>query len=207
MLVAGMIVLDLVVPIILATHYPGYSTLNDTISTLSTRESPIRWWAAFALGVSGAGSVGYAIWAGVELDLAERRTRWFIGGIAAFGVGTIVAAIAPEDLPGVAETASGKIHGIASALGFFAVMMSLAIARWIVDLRPLREAVTGLFMIAVVTFILFLASEEATTGWLAPTGLYQRLNLLAIYGGLFAIAWHLGRRATGRTQNRHVGRP
>lgn len=195
---AAMIVLDLAVPIILAVDYPGYSIVDDTISTLSTRDSPVRWSAAAALGASGVAALIYATWARSELGSRERSTRWFVGGVASFGVGTIIAAVAPEDLPRVAETASGRIHGIASALGFAAIMMSLALAWWIRELRPVRRLVAGLFVVAVVTFTLFLASENATAGWLAPTGLYQRANLLAIYAGLLIVAWHLGPQPTQR---------
>ena len=96
------------------------------------------------------------------------------------------------------ESASGRVHGIASGLGFLLIMVALAATWWIPDLRTVRRTIVGLFLVAVVTFALFLASEDVTTGWLAPTGLYQRFNLVAIYAGLVVVAWVLRRGAGDR---------
>ncbi len=193
-----MVVVDLAVPWALARHYPGYSTMNQTISTLSGRASPVRLWAAVALGLEGVLVLVYAAWARAGLAMDRWAARMFVAGVAAFGVGTVIASVAPEDPPTVVESASGRVHGIASGLGFLLIMVALAATWWIPDLRTVRRTIVGLFLVAVVTFALFLASEDVTTGWLAPTGLYQRLNLVAIYAGLVVVAWVLRRGAGDR---------
>jgi len=41
-----------------------------------------------------------------------------------------------------------------------------------------------LFVLAVLTFVLFLTSENIDSGILQYTGLFQRLNLIILYGHL-----------------------
>ena len=64
----------------------------------------------------------------VGQGLAFTQIKWchrlFILGIVLFGAGTILAGIFPEDPKGIAETISGKIHGIASGLGFIFLILN-----------------------------------------------------------------------------------
>ena len=105
-------------------------------------------------------------------------------GIIAFGIGCIFAGIYPEDPKGVEETVSGKIHGIASGLGFILLILNPLWATFIADFNRYRVLNIILFGAGLITFVLFIVSENRNTGLLKYTGFFQRLNLIILYGCL-----------------------
>ena len=101
-----------------------------------------------------------------------------------------MAGIFPEDPKGISETISGKIHGIASGIGFIFLILNPLWAIWIAEFRDLRYVNMMLFVLAVLTFILFMISENIDSDILRYTGLFQRLNLTILYGHLiFNYIW------------------
>jgi len=95
-----------------------------------------------------------------------------------------LAGIFPEDPKGISETISGKIHGIASGIGFIFLILNPLWAIWIAEFKNLRSVNITLFILAILTFILFVTSENINNGILQYTGLFQRLNLIILYGHL-----------------------
>jgi len=175
---------DLFIPIIIGNKYPGYNHLIDTISTLGTNKSPVQKFQCINLVTVGILFIIFSVGQGLVFTQIKWYHRLFILGIVLFGVGTILAGIFPEDPKGITETASGKIHGIASGIGFILLVLNPLWAIWIAEFKELRYINMTLFVLAVLTFILFMISENISSGILKYTGLFQRLNLLILYGHL-----------------------
>jgi len=175
---------DLFIPIIIGVEYPGYNHLIDTISTLGTSNSPVQKFQCINLIAVGILFIIFS----VGQDLSFTQIKWchklFIIGIILFGVGSILAGIFPEDPKGISETISGKIHGIASGVGFIFLILNPLWAIWIAEFKDLRYVNMTLFVLAVLTFVLFVTSENIDSGILQYTGLFQRLNLIILYGHL-----------------------
>ena len=181
---------DLFVPIIISVKYPGYNHLIDTISTLGTNESPVQKFQCVNLIAVGILFIIFSVGQGLAFIQINWYHRLFILGIVLFGIGSILAGIFPEDPKRITETVSGKIHGIASGLGFIFLILNPLWAIWIVEFKDLRQVNITLFILAILTFILFIISENIDNGILKYTGLFQRLNLVILYGHLiFNYIW------------------
>jgi len=175
---------DLLVPIIIGIEYPGYNHLVDTISTLGTNNSPVQKFQCINLITVGILFITFSVGQGLAFTQIKWCHRLFVLGIVLFGVRTILAGIFPEDPKDIAETVSGKIHGIASGIGFIFLILNPLWAIWIAEFKDLRYINMTLFVLAVLTFILFMISENISSGILKYTGLFQRLNLIILYGHL-----------------------
>ena len=181
---------DLFVPIIISVKYQDYNHLVDTISTLGTNESPVQKSQCTNLIAVGILFIIFSVGQGLAFTQIKWCHRLFILGIVLFGIGTILAGIFPEDPKGIAETVSGKIHGIASGIGFIFLILNPLWAIWITEFKDLRYVNMTLFVLAVLTFALFMISENVDNGILKYTGLFQRLNLIILYGHLILnYAW------------------
>ena len=175
---------DLFVPMIIGIKCPGYNHLIDTISTLGTNKSPVQKLQCINLIAVGILFIIFSMGQDLSFVQINWYHRLFILGIVLFGTGTILAGIFPEDPKGVTETVSGKIHGIASGIGFIFLILNPLWAIWITEFKDLRQVNMMLFVLAVLTFILFMISENISSGILKYTGLFQRLNLIILYGHL-----------------------
>ncbi|MBA7557424.1 hypothetical protein ES705_50179 [subsurface metagenome] len=175
---------DLLIPVIIGIEYPGYNHLIDTISTLGTDKSPVQKFQCINLIAVGILFIIFSIGQGLSFTQIKCCHTLFIIGIVLFGVGTILAGIFPEDPKDIAETISGKIHGIASGIGFIFLILNPLWAIWIAEFKDLRHVNITLFILAILTFILFMISENINSGILKYTGLFQRLNLIILYGHL-----------------------
>ena len=177
--------IDLIVPFALAPYYPHYNHMIDTISTLGTAISPVKFWAGWSLVLVG---ILYSVFAYGHFQLFEKKGRFeqgYFAGILAFGIGSILAGFFPEDFKGrEGESINGKIHGIASFLGFMGLILCPLWANKIEQIKTDRRTNHLLFLLALITFLLFLFSEHTESGILKYTGLFQRLNLLLLYSAL-----------------------
>lgn len=176
---------NFVVPLILGRKYPSHNILYDVISELGTKGSPVRKQISAWLIILGILFICFGIGQGLQF----RNQTWahwiYLWGIVVFGIGAgVIAGIFPEDTKGVEETVSGKIHGIFSGLGFMFLIMNPLWALWIEELNGLQGLNTVLFVLGVITFGLFVASEKKETGILGMSGLWQRLNMLVIYSAI-----------------------
>ena len=175
---------DLFIPIIIGNKYPGYNHLIDTISTLGTNKSPVQKFQCINLIAVGILFIIFSVGQGLAFTQIKWSHRLFILNIVLFGIGTILAGIFPEDPKDIAETVSGKIHGIASGIGFIFLILNPLWAIWVAEFKDLRCINIILFILAILTFILFMLSENIDSGILRYTGLFQRLNLIILYGHL-----------------------
>jgi len=175
---------DLLVPIIIGIKYPGYNHFIDTISTLGTNNSPVKKFQCVNIIAVGILFIIFSVGQGLAFTQIKWCHTLFILGIVLFGIGSILAGIFPEDPKGIVETVSGKIHGITSGLGFIFLILNPLWAIWIAEFKNLRQVNITLFILAVLTFILFIISENIDNGILKYIGLFQRLNLVILYGHL-----------------------
>jgi len=175
---------DLLIPVILGLKYPGYDHFLDTISTLGTKESPVGKQESINLIVVGILFLVFAL----GQRFAFKNMGWshnlYIYGIIAFGIGCVLAGIFPEDPKGFIETISGKIHGIASGIGFIFLLLNPLWAAFIDAFEKYRALNIFLCGAGIITFALFVFSKKRETGFLKYTGLFQRLNLIVLYGCL-----------------------
>lgn len=172
---------DLVFPSLLSFKYANYSHLHNTISTLSTEISPVRFYAAAALIISGVTFLVYCYLLSGYFEERSWSHNLYLAGLIVFGIGSIIAGIFPEDPRGAAETLNGKLHGIASGIGFLLLMLNLLWAVFVHELSGYTHYHLLLFGIAVFSFGLFLGSINHDNGWLSYTGLFQRINLAILY--------------------------
>lgn len=177
---------DLLIPVVIGTKYPGYNHFVHTISTLGTQGSPVQTYQCLNLISVG---VLFCLFAISQYTMFQHTTwvhTWYTVGIMIFAVGCIVAGIFPEDPKGVAETLSGKIHGIASGIGFLCLILCPLWAVWMQELKTMQRWNVICFTLGLLTFFVFVSSEHVTTGILRYTGLFQRLNLIILYGALLS---------------------
>lgn len=175
---------DLLIPIILGLKYSGYNHFRDTISTLGTKESPVKKQESRNLIIVGILFIVFAILQRLTFQKIEWSHNLYVVGIIIFGIGCIFAGIFPEDSKGLKESVTGKVHGIASGIGFFFLILNPLWATYIDNFEKTRTLNIYLFGIGIVTFALFVLSEKRETGLLKYTGLFQRLNLIILYGCL-----------------------
>jgi len=173
---------DFIVPGIISKYYPNYSQLHDTISTLGTNKSPVKKQASTWLIALGFLLICFGIGQSIKFVDHTWKHWLYTWGIIAYGIGAgIISGIFPEDPRGFEETNSGKIHGIGAGLGFIFLLLNPLVALGIDEFNGLELFNIILFAIGVITFILFLVSEKNEKGVLALSGLWQRINLLALY--------------------------
>jgi hypothetical protein len=181
---------DFVVPSILGRSYSGYSHLKDTISTLGTAESPVKSQTKVWLIVLGGCFLIFAAGQAGQFHSFTWRHWLYLVGIAAFGLGAgIVAGLYPEDAVGMAETHSGKVHGIGSGLGSILLLLALLWARGIPEFAQVRIWNVLGFCIALAAFVLFLLSGRGGWSLRGLSGLWQRLYLAVVYGVLVVNAF------------------
>lgn len=143
---------DLIIPIIIGTKYPGYNHLIDTISTLGTTESPVQKIESINLTVVGILFIIFAIGQWFTFEQKSWLCNWYTIGILIYAIGCILAGIFPEDAAGLAETGSGKIHGIASGLGFLFLILNPLWAVWMKELKDL-QLINIIFFENVLNFV------------------------------------------------------
>ena len=175
---------DLLIPKIIGTKYPGYNHFIHTISTLGTNNSPVQKYQCINLIMVGVLFLVFSLGQHFMFDQKNWAHNWYTAGIIIFAIGCIFAGIFPEDIQGVAETSSGKIHGIASGIGFLFLILNPLWAVWIKEFSKFQTLNIILFVFGLITFLFFLLSENKTAGFFRFTGLFQRLNLIALYGAL-----------------------
>lgn len=175
---------DLLIPVFLGFKYPSYNHLYDTISTLGTNESPVKKQEGLNLIIVGILFIVFAFGQRFAFKNVEWSHILYVLGIVVFGIGCIFAGIFPEDPKGFEETISGRIHGIASGLGFILLILNPLWATFIADFNRCKMLNIILFGAGLITFVLFIVSENRDTGFLKYTGFFQRLNLIILYGCL-----------------------
>jgi len=181
---------DFLCPYILARFYPGYNHIKDVMSLLGTEKSPVSKWYNLWLILWGSG----LIIASAKI-LASYHTISRISAITGAtlificGLGGIISGIFPICADEEVETTSGKIHGIASGLGFLALAFFPLISLEIYGQSScsfLSALSLIVFILGIVLFTLFVLSKNI----IGNSGLWQRLHLAVYYILLTIIAYH-----------------
>ncbi len=175
---------DLLIPVIIGFKYPGYNHFHDTISSLGTKISPVQKYQCLNLMVVGFLLILFTIGQYQAFESIKWCHKLYLTGLILFGSGTILAGIFPEDPIGISETVSGKIHGISSGIGFLFLIFNPLWAIWIRELKGFTQINVAAFILASLTFVLFIMSENKNFGIFKYTGLLQRLNLFILYGNM-----------------------
>ncbi|MFC1863872.1 DUF998 domain-containing protein, partial [Thermodesulfobacteriota bacterium] len=173
---------DLFIPVLIGFEYPGYSHFYHTISSLGTNVSPVKIFQCINLVIVGVLLIVFSFGQYRQFHSINWANRLYFIGIILFGIGCILAGFFPEDPIGVDETVSGKVHGIASGIGFLFLILNPLWAIWIKEFQVLRRYHVFTLFFALLTFILFIISEDKDYGIFKYTGLLQRLNLVTLYG-------------------------
>ncbi|WP_188316926.1 DUF998 domain-containing protein [Solihabitans fulvus] len=193
----------------------GFQPWRQWVSHLSL--GPWGWVNIAALAVAGAGAVLAAV--GVARLLPAGRARWLPRAIGAYGGALVLAAVCPID-PGLgwptgqppAHTLTGGLHQLAGAT----IFGGLTVAAWAgrrlaasgqAGARWARwSAVTGVTVPASFLLCGILAGLDYSGAWPdAPSGLFERLALLAGTAWLTAFLAHLAAGPSGPAPN--AGRP
>ncbi len=172
---------DLLVPFILGNKYPGYSHLLHTISTLGTDVSPVKKYECANLAVVGILFIIFSLAQYFTIKTKNWAFNWYLISIGVYGAGCILAGLFPEDEKGQGETVNGKIHGIASGIGFLFLIAAPIFAVWIKALFSIVILNIAFFALGLLSFIVFLISEGRERGILRYSGLLQRINLCVLY--------------------------
>ena len=174
--------IDLMMPFVLGVSYPGYSHLMDTISTLGTDVSPVKFGARLSLVIVGALYSLSAFGHFYQFVKTGKYERLYFLGILLFGIGTIIAGVFPEDPKGIiTETIRAKVHGIASFTGFVFLTLCPLWATKIKQFKTDKRLNYFLFIMSIITFLIFIFSNNIEEGVFKYTGLYQRINLATLY--------------------------
>ena len=178
---------DFLVTIVLGFFYPNYNHFTLVMSDLGTSQSPVATWIGLWWVIGGACFFFFAVGFRMAFAVHKRSATVVMGLVMLFGLGAwICGGLFPMEVGGLETTLAGKLHGICGGLGYVAItfvpLVSLAVFP--------RKRVPGMywlsigvFVLGVVSFALFVISEDApsTEGILSYTGLWQRLFLLIHY--------------------------
>ncbi len=186
---------EMLIPIILAPFYKGYSHTTMAISTLGNRNSPVR--LPFNLWMLFAGLLFLKATPAIYntyYQVSKSLTMVSIVFITIFAVGACIftSFFSVNETKDVVTTAS-KIHGAGSAIGF---MLFLFVPLFLTILSfKTNDKVTGFisaisFVLALLFFALFIMADKPglQRTFVAKEGLWQRMNLLFLYLPLGFIA-------------------
>lgn len=190
---------DVVVSLILGFFYPNYNHVELVMSELGTSQSPVALWINLWWVIFGVLFVVFAL--GVWRAFASDGPAGVIVAllIAVFGLAAgLAAGLFPMDPGGAEITLSGRLHGILGGIGYLALMVVPLVARPLFpQTRASRWLSIAAFVLGVVSFVLFVISEDAPSGAgiLSYAGLWQRVFLLDYYVYLDVIAVRMLRRS------------
>ncbi len=186
---------EMLIPIILAPFYKGYSHTTMAISILGNSNSPVRlpfnlWMLVAGLLLLQATPAIYNTYYQVSKPLITVSVLF----IAIFAVGACVFTcfFSVNETKDVVITAS-KIHGACSAIGFILflfVPLFLAILSFKANDKTIGIIFVISFVLALLFFVLFIMADkpELQRTFIAKEGLWQRMNLLFMYLPLGYIA-------------------
>lgn len=182
------LVLDLIIPFLLAPTYKGYNHITQVMSVLGNQKAPLHLvyniWLVL-LGVIILISSFQIYFVTVRSSKVVSIILTAIVAIYAIG-GCILSGIFSVEETKSLETLSAKIHGYGSVVGFLLLTFAplligihfFKIQNWTFGILSL-----GCFMLTLIFFVLFvLADKPIYNGtFVASEGLWQRLSLFFMY--------------------------
>lgn len=188
LLLALTVIGEFLVPALLARRDPDYRPGMMAVSVLGRAGGPVAhvyraWLIWLGLFLLAAVPVYYAAAVPVSPVLAA----WQAGAIGLFALGAgILAGLFPTGLERDLSDRRALIHGIASALGFFALLgfpLSGALLAWSEGRTAMAAFRFSAFVSALACFVLFVLSDKARFRGtaIAREGLWEQLCLAAMY--------------------------
>lgn len=184
-------VLDILLPFLLALPYKGYSPMKSTMSVIGCRQSPLG--RVYSLWTILSGIV--FVWAGLVMYVEHPghpvlRVLLLVL-LALYGIGCeIISGLFPVGETKDDMRTPAKIHGVGSVIGFMALLFS-PLVLGIVQLRD-GGTMAGVFslvcfVLALAAFALFVMADKPRFRgtFLGNEGLWQRLALVFMYLPLF----------------------
>lgn len=183
------LLVDCLLPLILAHFYPKYKHKEKALSVLGSRQSPVKWIYNLWCIISGIVFciAPYALYQESCNGLAI--AIWIL--LAIYGIGCeIISSLCPLNESRQDEDIITKIHGGASAIGFMMLLvvpLLMAILQYQSSQMLLGTASILCFVFAFMFFCFFIMGEKArfSSTVLRYSGLWQKLVLLASYVPLF----------------------
>ena len=186
----GIILLvDCLLPLILAHFYPKYKHKEMALSVLGSRQSPVKWIYNLWCIISGVVFciAPYSIYQESCNGLAI--AIWIL--LAIYGIGCeIISGLCPLNESRQDEDIITKIHGGASAIGFMMLLivpLLMAILQYQSSQMLLGTVSIVCFVFALIFFCFFIMGEKEkfANTVLRYGGLWQRLVLAVCYVTLF----------------------
>lgn len=181
-------IVDLLIPFIIAIPYNGYSHTNQVMSVLGCKNSP--WGIIYNLWMIASGIIfsffGYRIFLYYEnINFGAAITIFLLLSIYGFG-DEIISGLFPLNEKKEDITVSSKIHGIGSAIGFTALQFStlfLAILGFKSGDMLLGWISFIFFILSLIAFVFFVISEKPKfkESLISLGGLWQRVLCLLMY--------------------------
>lgn len=179
--------IDNILPVILAEFYRGYSPKAQALSVLGCRQSPrtIKWiyniWCIISGVIFCWGAYGvYRIYGG-GLSIA----LWCLLALYGFGC-EFLSGLFPVNEHKEEKSVSSQIHGVGSASGFTLLVFTpllLCIQAFRLQNNILALFSAFCFVLAFICFVIFIIGEKARfqKTVLSYGGLWQRLVLALAY--------------------------
>lgn len=183
------LLIDNLLPLVLAHFYPNYIHKEMALSVLGSRQSPVKWIYNIWCIVSGVVFciAPYALYR--EINCGLTIAIWIL--LAIYGIGCeIISGVCPLNENRQEEDIITRIHGGSSAIGFMTLLfvplllalLQLQMSKFIIGLISFLSFVT-----AFVFFCFFIMGEKEkfSSTVLRYGGLWQRLVLISCYIPLF----------------------
>lgn len=182
------LVLDFIMPFLLAPTYKGYNHITQVMSVLGNQKAPLHLvyniWLVL-LGVIILMSSFQIYFVTVRSSKVVSIILSAIVAIYAIG-GCILSGIFSVEETKSLETLSAKIHGYGSVVGF--LLLTFAPLLIGIHFFKIQNGIFGIlslgcFMLTLIFFVLFvLADKPIYNGtFVASEGLWQRLSLVFMY--------------------------
>ena len=183
------LLMDNLLPLVLARFYPNYIHKEMALSVLGSRQSPVKWIYNIWCIVSGVFFciAPYALYR--ENNCGLEITIWIL--LAIYGIGCeIISGVCPLNENRQDEDIITKIHGGSSAIGFMALLVvPLLLALLQLQISEFFIGTISLlcFVVAFVFFCFFVMGEKEkfSNTVFRYGGLWQRLVLTSCYVPLF----------------------
>lgn len=182
------LLLDLLLPFVLAYTYKGYSHSKQVMSVLGNTRAPLH--IVYNAWLILLGCIIFFAGYGIYLSLKQEsiiisRVLFSVMTIYAIG-GCILSGIFSVNETKNLETLSSKIHGFGSVIGFMMLTLApLCIGIYYFKTEQILCMIFSFicFVLTIIFFVLFVMADKPNfqNTWIALEGVWQRLTLLCMY--------------------------
>lgn len=179
---------EFLVPALLSRRDPDYRPGIMAVSVLGRRGGPAaRLYNLWLVWLGGFLLAAAALYHAAAFPVSPLLAACQAGSIGLFALGAgILAGLFPTGLERDLSDPSALVHGIASALGFFALLgfpLSGALLAWLAGRAAMAAFRFFAFILALTCFVLFVLSDKERFRHtpIAWEGLWEQLCLAAMY--------------------------